>query len=227
MWVVAASHRLLQTHPAEFLKAEVEAEGGCFVLGSPWASAGLPEVHAAALLASSSGLILKCCLAFSMPLFYDLKQYRTIYVINKSHSLLVFGVFKCNQTAATTTTKACENRIGSCSLSRSTQLSPPPWQYPPFIQISVSHLEPDGCASCILATQHWFLHGAARPLHSPAASTQALHRISGKTRPIWGSCLGIKSTDWHLMKWSRLHVLVIWAPAQPTRPLAGWLVPFS
>lgn len=54
-------------------------------------------MHAAALLASSSGLILKCCLAFSMALFYDLKQYRTIYVINKSLSMLVFGVFKCNK----------------------------------------------------------------------------------------------------------------------------------
>lgn len=72
MRVGAVSWRLLQPGPAELFKAEVQAEGRSFMLGSPRASAGLPVVHAAALLASSSGLILKQSLAFCVTMFHHL-----------------------------------------------------------------------------------------------------------------------------------------------------------
>ena len=72
--VVAASRRLLQPHSAELLEAEVEAEGRCLMLGSPRASAGLPVEYTAALLTSSSGLILKHCLVFSVTLLHHLEN---------------------------------------------------------------------------------------------------------------------------------------------------------
>lgn len=71
---VAVSCRFLQPCSTELFKAEVEAVGRRFMLSPPRAPAGLPVVHTAALLASSSGLVLKHGLAFCMTLIHHLGQ---------------------------------------------------------------------------------------------------------------------------------------------------------
>lgn len=92
VWVVAVSRRFLQPRSAELLEAEAEAEGRGFMLGPPWASARLPMVHAAALLASSSGLILKQSLAFGMTLLHHLgKDIKIQYFRSTSHLTFVSG----------------------------------------------------------------------------------------------------------------------------------------
>ncbi|TNN80237.1 hypothetical protein EYF80_009562 [Liparis tanakae] len=57
---------MLEPRSAELLEAEIEAEGCRFMLGPPRASAGLPVVRAAVLLAGSSGLVLKQSLGFGI-----------------------------------------------------------------------------------------------------------------------------------------------------------------
>lgn len=81
MGVVAAPRRLLHSRAAELLKAQVEAEG--FTLGTPGASAGLPVEQAAALLTSSSRLVLDCRLAFSIPLLHHLKNMERAFCVVK------------------------------------------------------------------------------------------------------------------------------------------------
>lgn len=71
--------RLLQTRTAELLETEVEAEGCCFLLEPPRASAGICLVHDAAQLASSSGLIQKQSLAFSVALLHHLGENVAIF----------------------------------------------------------------------------------------------------------------------------------------------------
>lgn len=81
------SRGFLQPRSAELLKAEIEAEGCRFMLGPPRASAGLPVVQAAVLLARSSGLVLKQSLGFSVTELHHLGETLplTFCVFDKRH----------------------------------------------------------------------------------------------------------------------------------------------